>query len=211
MSDSSTPLIMFGAGGHAKVIADLARLLNYEVAGFVDTVHPERAGEFFAGSVILGDFENLPPAVAAVGFGDNAARLELTEKLLGRGWRLPALIHPTAVVSPSAELGEGTMVMAKAVVQADARVGKACIVNTGAILEHDSLVNDGVHLAPRSCVCGSVVVGKKTFVGAGAVVREKMSIGEGVIIGAGSVVVKSLPDGVTAFGVPARVQKSSLS
>lgn len=197
-------LVIMGAGGHAKVVADVARSLGWNVDCFVDTTNPEREGEAFAGALITAA---LPQAThAAVAFGDNANRLAMARRLMAEGWSLPVLVHPSAVVSSSARLGAGTVVMAQAVVQADATVGMACIVNTGAIVEHDCVLGDGVHLAPRSCLCGTVTVGEQTFVGAGSVVREKMTIGARVRLGAGSVVVAPLPDDVLAMGVPARVR-----
>ena len=204
MNSSGMEIYVFGAGGHAKVVADLARLQGWRVTAFVDSVDAARHGEPFAGAHVS---SSTPPVGAAVvAFGDNAARLALAKRLAADGWWLPVLVHPSAVVSPSAKLGAGTVVMAQAVVQAEAMVGEACIVNTGAIVEHDCVLGDGVHLAPRACLCGTVVIGEQTFVGAGSVVREKMTIGARVQLGAGSVVVASLPDDVRAMGVPARVR-----
>jgi serine acetyltransferase len=95
--------------------------------------------------------------------------------------------------------------MAQSCVQAGAKLGMGCIVNTGAVAEHDGDYGDGVHLAPRACVCGAVKIGHGSFIGAGSVVRERISIGKNVKVGAGSVVVSDLPDGCLVYGVPARV------
>lgn len=208
---SSISFVIFGAGGHAKVVADLVRACGHDVTGFIDTTQSARKGESFAGSVILGGMEEARAhgaTHAALGFGDNASRLALAGQLLQSGWQMPVLIHPSAVVSPSAEISDGTVIFATAVVQAAARIGKACIVNTAAIVEHDCDLADGVHLAPRSCLCGTVRIGRATFVGAGTVVREKITIGSGAKLGAGSVVVKNVADGSMAYGVPARVVES---
>lgn len=202
--NASDAIVIVGAGGHAKVVADLVRVLGGRVQCFVDTVNPARDGEVFFGSVVKANMPDVGTAIVAI--GDNASRLAMMKQLTDIGWSLPVLVHPAAVISPSAQLGAGTVVMAQAVVQADAILGTACIVNTGAIVEHDGVLGDAVHLAPRACLCGNVTVDEQTFVGAGTVVREKMTIGARVMLGAGSVVVTSLPDGVQAMGVPARVR-----
>ena len=207
-------LIIFGAGGHARVVADLAKLMGFHVQGFIDTVNPDRASEEFSGSIILGGMEAAEESTvrqAVIAFGDNAARLALLEQLLEQGWELPVLVHPSAVVSESAVFGAGTVVMAQSCVQAGAKLGMGCIVNTGAIAEHDGDYGDGVHLAPRACVCGTVKIGRGVFIGAGSVVRERLAIGSRVRVGAGSVVINDLPDGCLAYGVPARVIEMAAS
>jgi sugar O-acyltransferase (sialic acid O-acetyltransferase NeuD family) len=210
---SSTPhfsMFIFGAGGHARVVADLAKAAGFQIHGFIDTVNPDRAGESFAGSVVLGGMDvvqSLPLRRAVIAFGDNAVRLALLNELLEQGWELPVLVHPSSVVSESAVIGAGTVVMAQSCIQAGARLGMGCIVNTGAIAEHDGNYSDGVHLAPRACVCGTVKIGRGTFIGAGSVVRESLAIGSWVRVGAGSVVVNDLPDECLAYGSPARVIK----
>jgi sugar O-acyltransferase (sialic acid O-acetyltransferase NeuD family) len=209
-SSPKSPILLFGAGGHGRVIAELAKAAGFHVQGFIDTVNPDRAGEVFAGSVVLGGMKianGLSVRRAVIAFGDNAGRLALLEELRAQGWELPILVHPSAVVSDSAVMGVGTVVMAQGCVQAGAKLGMGCIINTGAIAEHDGDYDDGVHLAPGARVCGTVRIGTGSFIGAGSVVRERISIGKRVKVGAGSVVVKDLPDGCLAYGVPARVIK----
>ena len=214
MSDLNPSVLIFGAGGHGRVVADLAKMVGFHVHGFIDTVNPDRVGEVFAGSVVLGGMKianGLPLRRAIIAFGDNAARLALLKELIEQGWELPVLVHPSSVVSESAVIGTGTVVMAQSCVQAGAKLGMGCIVNTGAVAEHDGDYGDGVHLAPRACVCGEVKIGHGSFIGAGSVVRERISIGNNVKVGAGSVVVSDLPDGCLVYGVPARVIEMAAS
>jgi sugar O-acyltransferase (sialic acid O-acetyltransferase NeuD family) len=204
-------LILFGAGGHAKVVADLARTLGFNILGFVDTLHPERAGSPFHGSTILGGIESLQSIgvkLGVVAIGDNHARLTWISKLLTQGWEFPVLIHPSAVVASTVTLGAASVVMPQSCIQADTQIGIGCIVNTGSIAEHDSRLEAGVHLAPRACLCGSVTIGTESWIGAGSIVRENLTIGSRAMIGAGSVVVRDIPSDCLAYGVPARVMRS---
>ncbi len=208
-----TPILIWGAAGHAKVVAEAVRLSGrWVVAGFLDDIDPGRAGEPFAGATVLGGRDALPALHAqgvravALAFGHNAARMRLMDELLSQGFEFPSIVHPSAVIAGDCEIGAGSFVGPLALVQAAARVGRQVIVNSGAIVEHDCDVGDGVHLSPRVCLAGGVHVGALTWIGAGAVVRDKLSIGREVTVGMGSVVVRSLPDGVQAFGCPARVQ-----
>jgi len=205
-------IVIWGAQGHAKVVAEALRVAgDFELAGFIDDVSPQRAGEPFGGAKVLGGRQALHGLRAegvsamALAFGHNRARLALLDEMRALGFDLPAVVHPSAVVAGDAMLGEGSFVGALAVVNPAARIGRAVIVNSGAIVEHDGDIADGVHLSPRACLAGGVRVGAASWIGAGSTVREKLSIGRDVTVGMGSVVVRSLPDGVTAFGCPARI------
>lgn len=207
-------LVILGAGGHGKVVADVARAASWAVVGFADT-DSSKLGQLVesgGGSVLLVDvelFENLELAgklfdAVAVAIGHNVARLRALGRLHNRV-ALPVLVHPRAVVSPSAELGEGTVVMPNAVVNAAARLGVGVIVNTAAVVEHDSVVGDGVHLSPNCTLAGRVNVGRLSWIGAGATVIQGIRIGQGSTVGAGAVVIHDVPDGVTVVGSPARI------
>lgn len=205
-------IVIWGAQGHAKVMAETVRRTGrFELAGFIDDVSPQRAGEMFCGSTILGGREVLQGLLdsgvrrLALGFGHNAARLALLDEMAGLGFELPVLVHPSAVVASDAVLGEGSFLGPLSVANPGASIGRGVIVNSGAIVEHDCVVADGVHLSPRVCLAGGVQVGSLSWIGAGSAVREKLTIGRNVTVGMGSVVVRSLPDGVTALGCPARV------
>jgi UDP-N-acetylbacillosamine N-acetyltransferase len=205
-------LVVWGASGHALVVADAVRLAGeYEIAGFLDDLHPGRHGEQFCGALVLGGVEMLDSlwalGVEAIffGFGNCAARLKLADLVAAKGFSLPTIVHPRAVVANDAVLGPGAFVAAGAVVNSQARIGAQVIVNTCASVDHESVVEDGAHICPGVHLAGGVVVGRASWVGIGASVVDKVRIGAGSIIGAGAVVVGDIPDGVMAYGVPARV------
>ncbi|MBI4770098.1 MAG: acetyltransferase [Chloroflexi bacterium] len=208
-------VVIWGASGHALVVADILRLRDeYELAGFLDDVNPERRGEAFDGATILGGAEQLDRLrergveCLLFGFGDGAARLRLAEAARGKGFRFPTAVHPRAVIAAGVPLGAGTVVAAGAVINPAAAIGEHVIVNTCASVDHGSQVGDGVHLAPGVRLAGWVTVGPGTWVGIGATVVDRVKIGAGCMIGAGAVVVGDIPDGVVAYGVPARIKRN---
>lgn len=206
-------LVIWGASGHALVVADAARSRgDYEIAGFMDDVHAERRDEEFGGALILGGREQLdvlPPDVnkLILGIGDCRARLELSELARLKGFQLATVIHPRAFVATDASVGCGTVILAGAIVNSGARIGENVIVNTSASVDHECLIEDGVHLGPGVHLGGKVFVGRAAWVGIGATVKDRVSIGAGTVVGAGAVVVDDIPDGVLVYGVPARVVK----
>ena len=208
-------IAIWGASGHARVVADILRLCGeFEIVGFIDDRQPERRGEEFLGLPILGGRESLGPLAArgvrhlVLAFGDGGARLRLTREVRAAGFALARAIHPRAVVASDVTVGEGTVIAAGAVVNPGARIGENVIVNTCASVDHDCDVGDGAHVCPGARLAGTVVVGRAAWVGLGAVVIEGVTIGDGTYVGAGSVVVGDLPPGVLAYGVPARVVRS---
>lgn len=207
--------LVWGAGGHGRVVADVVRATGGTVVGFVDG-DPAKAGRPpvpGAPPVLLAEAELLRVLgggqgaaggwdALAPGIGDNRARLRAFGLAAGAAW--PALVHPSAVLSPSASIGAGTVVMPRAVLNADARVGRAAIVNTGAIVEHDCVVGDGAHLSPGCVLAGGARVGEGAWVGAGAIVLPGVAVGPWAVVGAGAVVVRDVPGGTVVAGVPAR-------
>lgn len=221
MSTESTPpvvaparLMILGAGGHGKVVADIARAGGWVVVGFVDAddrklgqvVEPSGTLVLFDETGLFGALESAERTfdAVAVAIGDNAARLALLERLAPRVL-IPVLVHSRAVVSPSATLGTGCVVMPNAVINAAARLGTGVIVNTAAVVEHDCVVGDGAHLSPNCTLGGGVEVGASTWVGVGATVIPRVRIGRGSTVGAGAVVICDVPEGVTVVGCPARI------
>ncbi|HEX8272050.1 MAG TPA: acetyltransferase [Longimicrobiaceae bacterium] len=208
------PLLVWGAGGHGRVVADVVRAAGGVVVGFVDG-DPSRLGSPVdgGGSILFGEeallahlaeHGALPAGAAGVapGIGSNAVRARLLARL--GPFAAGPLVHPAAWVSPSASLGRGTVVMAGAVVNAGARVGEGVIVNTGAVVEHDCRVGDGVHLSPRATLCGAVEVGEGSWVCAGATVIPGVRVGARATVGAGAVALRDVADDTTVAGCPAR-------
>lgn len=204
-------IAIWGAGGHAKVVASAIRLqAEFDIIGFIDDTAPERRGEIFCGAPLLGGREAMAGLRAGgvcliIAVGNNGARLSIAAEMQAIGFEFPSVIHPGAMVCAGCLVGPGTFVGAGAVVNPDARVGAHVIINTHAVVEHDGTVDDGAHVGPCACLAGHVQVGRAAWIGAGAVVRDRVSVGDGATVGMGAVVVRSVPSGVVAYGNPARV------
>lgn len=201
---STGALILIGGGGHAKVVLDAARLLGFQIAG----VHDEnpRAAVCEMGVEYLGTIDDWcvsESVVSIIAVGDLNIRRRCISRIDGRGV-CPALIHPDAIVSPSARLGRGVFVGAGAIVHAGSRIGEHCILNTGSIVEHDCVLGSNTHLAPRATLGGGVEIGAETLVGLGASIRPGQQIGSGCTVGVGAVVVDDIADGACVVGNPAR-------
>lgn len=201
-------LLIVGAGGHGKVVADAAMEMScWSRIGFID----DRGEQLqrVAGVPVIGrlaDLESLRGdwSAAVVAIGDAPHRLEILQALRELEFELPVIAHPSAVVSRLAAIGSGTVIFAQAAINAGASIGAGCIVNTGATVDHDCQLGDGVHLCPGVNLAGNVVIGARSWVGIGSAVRQGISIGRDVTLGAGAVVVQDVPDEVVAYGVPAR-------
>ena len=189
-------MILYGAGGHGKVIKEIIEACGGKVEAFVDD-NPainERASVPVVHSVEGND-------EVIVSIGSNSARKAIAEKL---DCRFGVAIHPSAIVSPSARIGEGTVVMPGAIINADAVIGRHCIVNTGASVGHDCHLEDFCHVAPHATLCGTVHLGEGVWIGAGAVVNPNIEIGEWTVVGSASAVTDNVEPNVTVAGVPAR-------
>ncbi len=204
----SQKLIIIGAGGHGRVCAEIAVRCGYAVTGFCD---PALAlGEWINGMpVIAEDDERLlaewtDDTHLFVALGDNTRRTELGDLAQQRGIELATLIDPSAVVSATAEIGAGSVLMANVVVNANARIGAHCILNTACTIDHDGELGDGVQIGPGVNAAGGVTVGEKSLVGVGASLIPGVGVGRGAIVGAGAVVTADVADGITVAGVPAR-------
>ncbi|MFT8872863.1 MAG: acetyltransferase [Sporolactobacillus sp.] len=202
-------IVLLGAGGHCKVIIELIRAIGtYEIAGILAQ---ESAPKQVMGVPVIGDDDELPRVFAAgitkafICIGNLSVRDRLFEKLQCFGFTLPVLIHPTAYISPSAIVAEGTCVLAHAIVNTGACIGQNCIINTAAVVEHDCALARNVHISPNAALAGGVKIGSNTHIGLGAAIIQKCQIGKGVTIGAGAVVIHNVPDFATAIGVPAKV------
>ncbi|WP_157263635.1 acetyltransferase [Azohydromonas aeria] len=200
---ASLPLVLLGAGGHAKVVLSLARAAGFHCRGVCDPALARQGVAQWRGLPVLGGDEALqalsPRDVAlANGIGQlvqGTLRRELFERWKQQGFRFPALVHPHAWVDASATLDEGVQVMAGAVIQPDCRVGENTIVNTAASLDHDCAVGAHVHVAPGACLCGTVSVGDGVFVGSGATVLPNLALGTGSVVAAGATLARALQPG----------------
>jgi len=197
-------IIVLGAGGHAKVVIATLHAAGYQIERLLDD-DPARQGGVILGTPVSGplaDVERYPGFRAVIAVGDNQARRQITERFHGMEW--VTVIHPQAIVHPSARFGAGTVVFAGAIIQPDAAIGNHAIINTGATIDHDCRIGDYAHIAPGCHLCGDVTIGDGALLGVGSVVIPGKNIGSRAVIGAGSVVVHDLPSGITAAGTPAR-------
>ncbi|MDR1638395.1 MAG: NeuD/PglB/VioB family sugar acetyltransferase [Clostridiales bacterium] len=183
-------LVIFGSGGHAKVVADMARSYYEEVIFDTDN-------SFFLNEGMIGSYD------AFVGIGDGKIRAKLIHRLESMGILCPTFIHQGAEVSEGAEIGGGTVIMAGAAVNTSAKIGKGSIVNTGATIDHDCLIGDFCNVAPGAHLAGGVEIGNYTIVGVGASIINNVTIADNVIIGSGATVIKSIATPGTYVGVPA--------
>lgn len=197
-------VVIIGAGGHAKVIADIIVKSGDEVIGFLDD--NEEQPNRILGFPYLGKIENVnkysDECSFVIGIGSNSVRKQIAETY-DVNWYLA--VHPRASIALGVTIGEGTVIMADALMNTDAHIGKHCIINTGAVVEHDNQIGDYVHISPGAVLCGTVTVGELAHVGAGATVRNNLSVCGDVIIGVGGIVVKDITKPGVYVGVP--VQK----
>ncbi len=191
-------LIIIGASGHGKVVADIAMLMGYKDIAFLDDDESLKVcGEW----PVIGKSTEAQDGELFVAVGNAEIRKQLMALYDSR--KFPVLLHPNAVIADDVEIGEGTVVMAGTVINPGARIGKGCIVNTSSSIDHDCLVGDFSHIAVGTHLCGTVIIGEETWVGAGATVINNVNICGGCTIGAGAVVIKDINNPGTYVGVPA--------
>jgi sugar O-acyltransferase (sialic acid O-acetyltransferase NeuD family) len=205
----SLPVVVFGAGGHGKVVADILLAAGDRVAGFIDDKCA--VGSNVSGLTVIGNAAWLAEnrSRVALGIGDNAARSRVADVCLAARAELVSAIHPRAVISASATIEAGAVVMALAVVNPDAVVERGAIVNTGAIIEHDCVVERFAHISPNAALGGGCRVGAFAHLGIGASMLPGTSIGERTVVGGGALVARDLEPSVVARGVPARVSRKT--
>lgn len=200
------PLVLIGAGGHAKVVLALARALGREVVGVCDPALARAGTTRWRGVPVLGDDAALaawsPTQVElANGIGQlpqgAPVRQRVHEQFTQQGFVFPALVHPAACVDPSATLEAGAQVMAGAVLQADVSVGTSTIINTGARIDHDCRIGRHAHIAPGAVLCGGVQVGERVFLAASCTVLPLVKVGDGALVAAGAVLARSIEAGGT--------------
>lgn len=197
-------LIIIGAGGHGKVVADIAINMNtYKEIFFLDDL----ATGNVMGIEVLGKSDDymkwITEADYFVAIGNSKVRQEFLDKLEGAGASIATLVHPRATIGAHVEMGKGTATMAGAVINPDTKIGRGVIINTACSIDHDNVISDYCHISVGAHLAGTVKVGKHTMVGAGATIINNVEICEGVLIGAGATVIKSINEEGTYVGVPA--------
>lgn len=205
------PLILVGAGTHAKMLVDILCLTGREIL-FATDGNPDKHGTTYRGIEVRGGDEVVldmdPQTVRLVnGVGSVASphvRQALFERFAERGFVFESIIHPSAVIAESVTLGQGVQVMACAVIQPDAQLEDNVLINTNATVDHDCHIGAHSHIAPGATISGGVRIGSGCHIGSGASTVQYINIGDGTVVGAGAVVIGDLPEGVTAVGVPAR-------
>jgi sugar O-acyltransferase (sialic acid O-acetyltransferase NeuD family) len=199
-------LIIIGASGHGKVVADIAIKMNkWQSIAFLDD---DESIKTSMGLEVIGRtadaFTYKDEADFFVAIGSNTTREKIQEKLIEQGINVICLIHPSAVIGTNVEIGFGSVVMAGVVINSSSRIGNGCIINTSSSLDHDNVIEDYVHISPGVRAAGSVRVGKGSWIGIGSVISNNVNIYSGCKVGAGAVVVKDITEPGTYVGVPVR-------
>ena len=197
-------LLIIGASGHGKVVADIAlQMEKWQSISFLDdddtikeTMGIEVIGKAVEAINYISEFDIF------VAIGNNKTREKIQNDLETSGAGIPTLIHPSAIIGRQVELEYGTVVMAGVVINCCTKIGKGCIVNTGSTLDHDNVIEDYVHISPGVHLAGTVKVGKGTWLGIGSVVSNNLNITSGCLIGAGAVVVRDINETGTYVGIP---------
>jgi sugar O-acyltransferase (sialic acid O-acetyltransferase NeuD family) len=209
-------LLVVGSSGHASVVVGAIELAGgYRVAGYLDDTLPR--GAIRRGYLVLGGLndavsictdQHINDVIIAI--GDNWWRRKVYSDLIRNcpNLKFPAVIHPSAIIAASAEIGGGTAVLAGSHVGPGSRIGNFCIINTGSSIDHDCTIYDFASIAPGVFMGGVVQIGECSAIGVGASISDRISIGSHAVVGTGAVVVRDIPDLVVAYGNPARVQRS---
>jgi UDP-perosamine 4-acetyltransferase len=204
----SRPIVIIGAGGHGRVVADLCRCSGRSIAGFLDPGFGTGARidgiRVLGGDEKLGDADFVAGHDLGIGIGDSRLRCELGREILRAGGSLPALIHPSAVVASQVRIGHGSVLMAGCIVQCGSILEEFVVVNTSASVDHDAHLGEGTHVCPGAHLGGDVRTGSRAFIGVGAAVIPGTRIGEEAVIGAGAAVVRDVAARTTVVGCPAR-------
>jgi len=190
----SKSIYIYGASGHGLVVADIARACGYDDVIFVDD--GENKYPTFE------DIKRTSGIPIAFGIGSNSIRAKLFQKVQNSGFEIVSLIHPSSVISPSATIGKGTVVMPHVVVNAKATIADGVILNTSCVLEHECIIDDFVHISPNVALAGDVKVGKYTHIGIGSNVIQGIIIEKNVIVGGGSMVIRNIEDNQKVVGIP---------
>lgn len=195
-------LVIIGASGHGKVVAEIAKLSGYNEIVFLDDNIEKN---YCAGLSIVGklsEIRNFIDYDLFIAIGSNSVRESIARKLLN--FNVVTLIHPQSIISERVKIGKGSVIMPGAVINSDAEIGQFCIINTCSSVDHDSLVGDFSHISVGSHIAGTVSIGNNVFIGAGATVINNLTIGSNSIVGAGAVVIENVSQNSKVIGVPAK-------
>lgn len=192
---ATTKLYIYGASGHGKVVADIAKSVGYSEIVFLD----DNSESKFT--------PNLPKADIIIAIGDCNIREKLQLLVQNHGFNLATLIHPSAIISPSATIKQGSVIMPNATINAYATIGQGVIINSGAIIEHECQIGDFTHICPRVAIAGQSKIGSKVWLGIGSSVIQQINIADNVYIGAGSVVINDIGSCKLAYGSPCKIIK----
>lgn len=190
-------MYLYGASGHAKVIIDIIKAQGGIIEGLVDD-NPDL--KELCGVPVLHSAKGLSPFIISI--GNSEMRKTIAECL---NCEFENAIHPSAIISSSVVIGEGTVVMQGAIIQTEVQIGKHCIINTKASIDHECVLDNYVHIAPGCTISGDVHVGEGTWIGVGTTIIQGVRIGKNCFIGAGSVILKDIPDNAKAYGVPCKI------
>lgn len=190
-------IYIYGANGHGLVVADIAKSCGYQNIIFIDDDKNK-------GYKTFEDIKENRYSHIAFGIGNNQIRAKLYKKVKESGFITPILIHPSSIISTSAKIEEGTVIMPNVVVNAEAHIGKCVILNSLCVIEHECRIDNFVHISPKVALAGDVKVGEFTHIGIGSIVIQCLEIGKNSIIGAGSVVIKNIEDFKKAYGNPCK-------
>lgn len=198
-------MLIYGSGGHAKVVLDCIKANKRFIDGIFDDFTEEK---HFLKYPIIGKYdpEKLKEIPIIIAIGNNKVRKELSTSL---SHRFDKVVHPSAIVSDYAQMDVGSVVFHNSIVQAGTTIGKHCIINTTASIDHDNELADFVHISPNATLSGTVKVGEGTWIGSGATVINNITIGKWCVIGAGAVITKDIPDYSLVVGNPGKIIKST--
>lgn len=211
MRDSDKRYVLIGYSGHAFVVAEAAECLRYHIVGYAER-EEKKSNPFqfqYMGNENAPDFIGWAENIGyLLGIGDNTIRTKVAQKIRIRGYICTTIVHPESNCSKRAEIDAGTFIARGANINPFVTIGKYCIINTSASIDHECNIQDGAHIAPGAVLAGGVHVGKQAFIGANAVIKEGVIIGDYATIGAGSVVLENVPEEKVFAGNPARILRN---
>jgi sugar O-acyltransferase (sialic acid O-acetyltransferase NeuD family) len=211
-------IVLWGATGHSKVLRELVEHIGYHLVAMFDNDTSARAPfvdvPLFYGRSGFGEWRRglQKPrqkiyGLAAIGGAKGADRMAIQRLFSETDIDIPVVMHPTAFVASTAQLGVGSQILANSSICVNVTTGESCIINTGASVDHETVLGQGVHIGPGAIVAGCVNIGDFSFIGAGSVILPRVKIGASVVVGAGSVVTRDVPDGKVVYGNPARIKR----